>query len=346
LDVAKIRSDIYRGNAELFNTSFFGWRAVKSAWRDWRFIRMLKQMDGVVHLPNHHLGRYGTFLKSPYIVTVHDLIRFLDLNGHGSFIHRPNLRDRFYLSLDYKGIQKATHIIAVSHTTERDLVQHLGIPEERISVVYEGIDHQLFRPVERRLVDYPYILYVGTEQPRKNLSGLLKAFSEMKHQDNFRDLKLVKVGGPGVPEFRKETLRIVGELGLSDDVIFTGYVADEDLPAYYSGAECFILPSFYEGFGFPPLEAMACSCPVIVSNTASLPEIVGEAALLVDPDNSSHIAGAIQAVLDDEGLRHKLVSRGFERASQFSWEKSAGETLEVYESVANSLIPEYLPAQA
>ena len=345
--IPKLYTDIYQGNNELFNVSFFSRRAVKAIWQDWRFITMLNRVTGIVHLPNHHLGRYGFFRSRPYIITVHDLIRLLELNGHSNFIHQPNIRDKVCLALDYKGIKRATHIIAVSHTTKRDLVQYLGIPEERISVVYEGIDHRVFSPLERRLVDYHYLLYVGTEQPRKNLVGLLKAFSRLKSQRDFKDLKLVKVGRAGGPEaeFRKETLRAVRELELSDDVVFTEYVAEKDLPAYYSGAECFILPSFYEGFGFPPLEAMACGCPVIVSNLASLPEIVGDAALSVDPKDISSLVGALHAVLTDERLKRELVSKGLERASQFSWEKAARETLKVYEAVLRSLTVEYMPAQ-
>ena len=346
LNVSKLYTHIYQGNAELFNISFFDRRAAKTAYRDWCFVRTLNRTNGIIHLPNHHLGRYGLFLKKPYIITAHDLIRYFELKGNnGNFIHRPNFRDRVYLSLDYKGIKKATHIIAVSHTTKRDLIQHLDIPEETISVVYEGIDHNVFRPAERRLVDYPYLLYVGTEQPRKNLDGLLGAFSKLKSQGGFKDLKLVKVGGPGVPEFRKATLRAVERLGLSEDVVFTGYVAEEELPAYYSGAECFILPSFYEGFGFPPLEAMACGCPAIVSNVASLPEVVGDAALLVDPNDTDNLVGALRLILTDGGLRQQLVSRGLERASQFTWEKAARETLGVYATVTQSLGVEYMPTE-
>ena len=125
LHVAKIYSDIYERNVRLFNVPIFCRQAVKVAWGDWRFIRMLNRRGGVVHLPNHHLGRYGLFLKIPYIITVHDLIRYFDLKGYGTYIHRPNLRDRFYLSMDYRGIKKAARIIAISETTKRDLIQHL-----------------------------------------------------------------------------------------------------------------------------------------------------------------------------------------------------------------------------
>jgi glycosyltransferase involved in cell wall biosynthesis len=347
LDVSKLFTDIYQGNAELFNVSFFNRRALKAVWQDRYFIRMMNQIDGIVHLPNHHLGRYGLSLNRPYIITVHDLIRYLELRQQSTFIHRPNFRDHVYLSLDYKGIKKAAHIIAVSHATKRDLIHHLAIAEERISVVYEGIDHQVFRPVERRLVDYPYLLYVGTEQPRKNLVGLLRAFRILKSQNGFKDLKLVKVGRSGGldEEFRKETNRAIRELGLSNDVIFTDYVPEEDLPAYYSGTECFVLPSLYEGFGFTPLEAMACGSPVIVSNAASLPEIVGDGALLVDPNDTSSLADYLQVVLTDKGLRRQLVSKGLERANLFSWENTARETLNVYESVTQSLSLDYAPTE-
>jgi glycosyltransferase involved in cell wall biosynthesis len=347
LDVSKLFTDIYQGNAELFNVSFFNRRALKTVWQDRHFVRMVNRLDGIVHLPNHHLGRYGLSLDRPYIITVHDLIRYLELRRQSTFIQRPNFRDHIYLSSDYKGIKKAAHIIAVSHTTKRDLIHHLAIAEERISVVYEGIDHQVFRPVERRLVDYPYLLYVGTEQPRKNLAVLLRALRILKGQNGFKDLKLVKVGMSGGlnNEFRKETVLTIRELGLSNDVIFTDYVPEEDLPAYYSGAECFVLPSLYEGFGFTPLEAMACGCPAIVSNAASLPEIAGDAALLVDPNDISNLAGCLQAVLTDKGLQRQLVLKGLDRANLFSWENTARETLKVYENVAQSLSLGHVPAE-
>lgn len=346
LDVPKAYTDIYQRIAERFNTSWFSPGALRAIREDWHFLRMLNRLDGIIHLPNQHLGRYGLFLKVPYIITVHDLIRYFDLKGYSTFIHQPNLRDRFYLSRDYRGVKKATRVIAVSQATKHDLVQHLGVPEERISVVYEGIDHGLFQPTPRRLVDYPYLLFVGSEHPRKNFAGLLEGFSKLKSQGGFKDLKLVKVGRAGRPEaeFRKHTLQVINELGLSNEIVFADYVAREDLPAYYSGAECFILPSFCEGFGFPPLEAMACGCPVIVSNVASLPEIVGEAAIKVNPHDTDGIASALRMVLTDKHLKRELVSKGLEQAAQFSWEKTARETLKVYEGVERSLSTKYAPA--
>jgi len=339
LDIPKLYTDIYQKVAELFNIPVLCPTALKASWRDWHFVRMLNRQNGVLHLPNHHLGRYGFFLKVPYIITVHDLIRYFDLKGYGTFIHHPNFRDKFYLSLDFRGVKKATRIIAVSQTTKHDLVKHLAIPEERISVVYEGIDHRLFKPTSRRMVDYPYVLFVGSEHPRKNFARLLRAFFKLKSERRFKDLKLLKVGKAGGSEadFRKHTLQVINELNIPRDVVFTDYVAEEDLPAYYSGAECFILPSLYEGFGLPPLEAMACGCPVIVSNRASLPEVTGEAAIKVNPYRTYSLARALEEVLTDEGLKRELVSKGLERARLFSWEKAARETMEVYDSVEHSL---------
>gem|GEM_PF-80331 len=347
LNAPKLYTDIYQKVAEQFNIPAICLTALKACRQDWQFIKMLNQLGGIVHLPNQHLGRYGFFLKIPYIITVHDLIRYFDFKGYGTFIHRPNLRDKFYLSLDYKGIKKAARIIAVSQTTKHDLVKHLGIPEEHISVIYEGIDHRLFKPTSRRLMDYPYVLFVGSEHPRKNFAQLIRAFFKLKTQRRFKDLKLVKVGKAGGPEaeFRKHTLHVINELNIPGDVVFVDYVPEEDLPAYYSGAECFILPSSYEGFGFPPLEAMACGCPVIVSDAASLPEVVGEAAIRVKPHDTSSLAGAIEMVLTDEQLRQELVSKGLDHAQQFSWEKTARKTLEVYETVERSLGDMFVPAR-
>jgi mannose-1-phosphate guanylyltransferase len=348
LDVPKLHTDIYQKVAEQFNIPVLCPAALKAFWQDWQFIRMLNKLDGIVHLPNQHLGRYGFFLKVPYIITVHDLIRYFDFKGYGTFIHHPNRRDKFYLSLDYKGVKKAAGIIAVSQTTKRDLVKHLGIPEERISVVYEGVDHRLFKPTSRRLVDYPYLLFVGSEHPRKNFGQLLRAFFKLKSERRFKDLKLVKVGKAGGPEaeFRKQTLQVINEMNIARDVVFVDYVANEDLPAYYSGAECFILPSLYEGFGLPPLEAMACGCPVIVSNRASLPEVTGKAAIKINPCDTDDLASAIGMVLTDKRLRQELVSKGLDHAQQFSWEKAARETMEVYETVERSLGDMYVPANA
>ena len=346
LDVPRVYTNIYQQIHESFNISWFSIKALRAISADWNFVRMLNRQSGIVHLPNQHLGRYGNFLKIPYIITVHDLIRYFDLKGYGTYIHRPNRRDKFYLNLDYKGIRKAAKVIAVSQATKGDLMHHLGIPDEQISVVYEGIDHTAFKPLSLRgersnliKFEYPYILFVGSEHPRKNLLTLLRAFRKLKGQPRFKNLKLVKVGKAGGKEadFRAQTLEIINSLDLNGKVIFTEVVSVEDLRAYYCGAECFAFPSLYEGFGFPPLEGMACGCPVITSDSSSLPEVAGEAAIKVPPLDVEGLAMNLEKVLIDQELRESLIRRGMKQAAKFSWEQTAEKTLEVYKEVEESL---------
>jgi glycosyltransferase involved in cell wall biosynthesis len=334
LDVRAVEIDGYVRSGDLFGVPLLSRRSLQLLVADLDHVRLLRGASGrLVHFPHHHLARYGRFLSRPYVVTVHDLIRFFDLTRLNVFIQRPNLRDRLLLRLDYAGLAGATALIAVSETTKRDVVRHLGVPEERIFVVHEGIDHVRFRPVERRLLNERYVLFVGSEHPRKNLAAVLRAFAALKRQRRLSDLKLVKVGGPGGSEapFRARTLALVRALGLDDDVVFTEHVPDEDLSAWYSGAACLAWPSLYEGFGFPPLEAMACGCPVVVSTAGSLPEIAGPATLLVEPRDERALAEAIRTLILDPPP--DLIERGLAHAARFSWDRTARETLRVYETL-------------
>ena len=333
LPVAKLRIDVAGRSGDLFRVPVLSLAAARALRRDLALVRLLRRVDGLVHLPHHHLARHGRWLPQPYVVTVHDLMRLLDLRGGTPLISAPSARDRLYLRLDAAGIRRAAAIIAPSQATKRDLIRHLGVPEKRISVVYEGVDHDVFRPVERRVFTDPYVLFVGSEHPRKNLATLFRAFARVKADGFFPELKLVKVGAPGSGEapFREQSVRAAREAGVEEDVIFVGRAVGDELAAYYSGAECLVLPSLYEGFGLPPVEAMACGCPVVVSNVTSLPEIAGDAALLVDPTDDAALARAIVALLDDAALRAGLRARGLARAAEFSWERAATETLAVYE---------------
>ena len=344
LGVREFHTDIFQEVAEQFGAPLFGSTTAKALPKELRFVVALNRIGGLLHLSNHHLGRYGVFLRGPFIVTVHDLMRYLDLTtsveGDEPLIHRPNLRDRLYLRLDYLGIRRAVHLVAISRHTETGLVEHLGVPEEKISVVHNGIDHDLYRPASvPSPVPYRYVLYVGTEQPRKNLRTLLRAFSRLKQDRRFGGLKLVKIGKAGGPEadFRRRTLEEVERLGLGRDVVFEGYVPQELMPHYYSRAECLALPSLYEGFGLTPLEAMACGCPVVSSNAGAIPEVVGDAALTVDPLDEAALASALGNVLTDEARRKEMIARGLNRASLFSWERAARETLQVYERVQEGI---------
>jgi len=332
-------SDIYLVSAGLFGVFALSLRSLKALINDYRFVKALNSTRvEIVHMPHQHLARYINFLKKKCVVTVHDLIRFFDMKGHHpALIHRPNLRDRIGLKLDYRGVRKAGRVIAISKHTKNDLVKHLKVPEEKIDVIYQGIDHKLFKPTHTPApIKNPYILYVGSEQPRKNISTLLKAFYKLKKGDRrFSEIKLVKVGSPGkMPSFRKNTLKTIDALNLHKDVVFAGFVQRKELPNYYSNAKCLVLPSLYEGFGRPVLEAMACGCPVITSNTSSLPEVVGDAGLMVDPRCVNALKNAMKEVLINEGLRRSMVKKGLKRASNFSWQKTAKETSEVYKEIA------------
>jgi len=293
----------------------------------YQLARLIGRQSGIVHLPNQDFARYALFLNSPFIVTVHDLIRSC------FSLSKERLSERLWLTLDKHYIKRASHIIAVSQHTKHDLMEYLKIPENRVSVIYNGIDHSIFKPYKVKILDSPYILYVGSERPRKNLRRLFEAFAKLKGE--FPELKLVKAGAVGRSEgYRRNVMRKLASLGITQDVIFVDLVSELDLAHYYSSASLLVYPSLYEGFGLPPLEAMACGCPVVTSNTSSLPEVVGKAGIMVDPYDTDGLAQAMRQVLTDDKLRDDMVGRGLEQAKRFSWEETAEQTLEVYNKVA------------
>ncbi|MBM4410780.1 MAG: glycosyltransferase family 4 protein [Chloroflexi bacterium] len=334
-NIRQLPTSVYERSVRRFNRSLLSAGTLRALYLDVEFVRLLRGQDDAIHFPNHHLARYGRFLKQPYVVTVHDLIRYFDLKRRMPLIHRPNLRDRLFLGLDYGGIKNASAVIAVSRTTKADLVEQLGIEESRVHVVYEGVDHNQFRPVDARPFEFPYLLFVGSEQPRKNLAALIEAFARLKRSGVYPDLRLVKVGAPGGREsdFRAATERLVATFQIGDSVIFDDRVHPEALPAYYAGAECTVMPSLYEGFGFPVLEAMACGSPVVASSGGSLPEIAGDAAALVSPRDPEAITTAISRILTDSVYREELRVRGVQRAAEFNWDRAARETQRVYDRV-------------
>jgi glycosyltransferase involved in cell wall biosynthesis len=182
-------------------------------------------------------------------------------------------------------------------------------------------------------IEGDYILTVGSIQPRKNLARLIKAYASLRGDFSKAKLpKLVLVGK--CAWLYDETLRALDEMGVRESVVLTGYVPESDLPALYSSALCFVYPSYFEGFGLPPLEAMKCGAPVIVGNRTSLPEVVGDAGLTVDPFDVDAIAGAIRKLMNDATLRTKLSQKGQERAGAFTWRETARQTLRVYQEVA------------
>jgi glycosyltransferase involved in cell wall biosynthesis len=341
LPVADLAVSIAGTSIDTLGASWFTGRALRAMACDVRLMRTLRDAPDILHITHHHMARYAAKAARPFILTAHDVIRWMDMNRTDPLISPPRARDARGLRRDYAAFTEAAAIIAVSQLTKNDLVKHLHLDPSRIFVVHEAVDTDRFRPSGSRPVLDPYVLFVGSEQPRKNLDVLLRAFAQVKQHARFRRLRLLKVGTPGSAEarFRDHTLRTVSELDLNDDVIFTGYVSDADLPSYYTHAECFVLPSRYEGFGLPPLEAMACGCPVISSNAGSLPEVVGEAALQVDPTDAQALAEAMCQVLDNPSLATALSRRGTRRVGDFSWDKVVHETLDVYRRVLEGNVP-------
>jgi glycosyltransferase involved in cell wall biosynthesis len=332
LPIRTLDTAIFERSIERWERGWISRATIQSAAWDASLLARLRAAPGPLHLTNHHLGRYGRWLSARFVITVHDLIRLFDLSRADPLIHRPNSRARFYLKRDYRGVRRAERVIAVSEATKQDLVEHLQIEPSRIDVVHQGVDHRIYRPTARRPHDRPYVLFVGTEQPRKNFSRVLEAFARLKSRRACRDLELVKIGGEGHPAglFRPGTTASIRRLGLAKDVSFKGWLSEADLAAYYSGAICCVLPSLYEGFGLPVLEAMACGCPVVTTETTATGEVGADAVVYVDPLDSDSIADAVAALIDSPGLRAELVDRGLGRAAAYSWERTAAETEQVY----------------
>jgi glycosyltransferase involved in cell wall biosynthesis len=237
-------------------------------------------------------------------------------------------------------VRKTDAIIAVSEATKQDVIRLLGVPEHRVVVIHEAAS-PYFRPLDdedvraqlrRELgIDRSYVLFVSTIEPRKNVPGLLRAFRQLL--DDYRlDTQLILAGERGW--LTEDVYQLVDELSLEKSVRFLGRVSAQHLLLLYNGAELLVAPSLYEGFGLTPLEAMACGTPVVVSNVSSLPEIVADAGLLVDPRNVEEITVAIWRLLDDSELRENLAAKGLTRAASFSWDRAARETISLYRSLA------------
>ncbi len=247
---------------------------------------------------------------------------------------------RYFQKNFWAKIGRADHIIFLSEFIRKEAIDLYGFQGDRSTVIHPGFDREIFKPYPqadllplRRQYDLPpkFILYVGSIEPRKNLKNLLLAYRNLD-PDLRKDYKLVLAGFKGWEN--QEIMAAIREL--KEDVYYLGYLPDTDLGKLYGLAELFVYPSFYEGFGLPPLEAMACGCPVIVSQAASLPEVCGDAAYYVDPLEPSSIRQGMERVLTEELLRTALISKGFKRAGEFSWEKSARAHLAVFEELCGS----------
>ena len=291
-----------------------------------------KQSGNKIDLFHGTMAMLPLAVRMPTVVTIYDLV----LEKFPETMYWKN-----WLSLKTLmrvSARKASKIIAISENTKKDIMDCYGIGAEKIRVIHLGVGRQ-FSPqpdpneadvLSRYNLSSGYILSVGALEPRKNIPRLVNAYKQVASSGEPAP-KLVIVGGQG---WRNGDLdRLVRESELVDQVVLTGYVPDEDLPTLYRQATAFVYPSLYEGFGLPPLEAMACGTPVITSNVSSLPEVVGDAAILIDPYNVTEIAQAIASVLKDEGLRDNLRTSGLVRSRLFNWDKTARETLKLYQEV-------------
>jgi glycosyltransferase involved in cell wall biosynthesis len=266
------------------------------------------------------------------VITIHDLAFLL----YPHFLTKESAR--YYGQIDHAW-RNTDHIIAVSEATKQDSINLLGVPEKKITVIHEAAN-PIYRPMpkdkaqqvarEKYKLDKNFILFVNTIEPRKNLPGLLQAYRRLRDEYK-RDEILVLSGSKGW--LWEEVYEKVEKLNLEKYVAFLGRVPSEDLVYLHNAAKLFVYPSFYEGFGLTPLEAMNCGTPVIVSNTSALPEVVGDAALMIDPHDIDGLTVAMWRALTEEELRQDLIQKGFKRAQKFSWQETAKKTLEVYHQI-------------
>ncbi len=266
----------------------------------------------------------------PFVVTIYDL----------SFLRYPGAFrpwNRCYLSrFTAVSARRARRVIAISESTKRDVVDLLGVPADRVDVVYCGTD-EFFHPLPAAAVDRfrreralpeRFILFLGTLEPRKNVQALVRAYGRW-HAAEPDIPKLVVGGGKGW--YYDQIFTEVETLGLTGEVIFPGYIGQEELPLWYNAADLFVYPSRFEGFGLPVLEAMACGTPVVTSNVSSLPEVAGDAALLVPPDDEAQLIEAMRRALSDKALRQEMRAKGQAHAATFTWERTARQTAAIYQ---------------
>ena len=270
--------------------------------------------------------------RGKFIATIHDVIPLLFPNDRSRWPWKGLIK-RIMIP---KPLKQIDHVLTVSECSKRDIMERLGVPESRISVVYQGVEFDRFFPSRvphsDRNNNNPYILCVAGDVPTKNVATLLQAYSSLPTYIR-GEYQLVLAGDV---QRSKNLPPLIQQLGLEKHIVFTGIVSDERLARLYQDASVFVFPTLYEGFGLPVLEAMACACPVITSNTSSLPEVVGEAGILVDPLDASAMSAAIERVLTDLDLGERLRNAGVQRAKQFCWDRTARETVELYRKVVST----------
>ncbi len=326
------------------------WNELAALPANFSLLEFRSDIDGLRHdarldwaLRRHHVQLLHTpylaaawMMPCRHIVTVHDISDFFDLSANGF-----SLRELLFFYRTRSGLRRAWRVLSVSQATRRDLQTLFGLPPDKIEVVYNALDARLaYRPaaeeIERTLSRYsvqgPYLLYAGSVKPRKNIPRLIEAFAlvkeELRGHAEYGGLNLIIIGDElsKHPQLR----RAVVQSRTQHDVRFLGFVPPQSLSVFYAHAAAFVFPSLHEGFGLPPLEAMALGTPVVAANASALPEILGEAALYVNPENVFDISRGIRQVLLDPELRARLKERGPQHVQSFSWEKSVQRVLELY----------------
>ena len=309
------------------------------------FRSALKRMNcDLVHIPN--LFSVPRVLPCPYVMTVHDMLEHMTRAHAQSALWRS-----IHFQMTKRVLAGAARIFAVSNFTRNEIEKLFEIPSERVEVVYNAIDERFLRGhateadrdliARRYQVTYPFLLYAGRISPHKNVVRMIEAFSalktELERDQAYPDLKLIIIGDDlsGNPDLRRTVVRS----GVQNDVRFLGFIPIEVLRIFYDEAKVFVFPSLYEGFGLPPLEAMAHGTPVVTSNVSSLPEVVGNAAVLVNPENVFEIMRALHRVLTDQSLRVRMKERGYQQAAKFSWNTSVRRILEAYGQIVHAAEP-------
>ncbi len=308
-------------------------------YREFRAALKRLQCD-LVHVPN--LFSVPRMLPCPYVMTVHDMLEHMS-----GAPEQSGLRRSFHFQMTKRVLAGAARIFAVSNFTRNEIEKLFEIPPDHVDVVYNAIDERFLHGhasaadrdliARRYQVTYPFLLYAGRISPHKNVVRMIEAFSalktELERDQAYPDLKLIIIGDDlsGNPDLRRTVVRS----GVQHDVRFLGFVPIEVLRIFYDEAKIFVFPSLYEGFGLPPLEAMVHGTPVVTSNVSSLPEVVGNAAVLVNPENVFEIMRALHRVLMDKALRERMKERGYLQAAKFSWEESVRRILDAYRQVAN-----------
>jgi len=291
-----------------------------------------KRDDSIIHIGSQENAHLLNLNLSRSVVTVCDIYPYLYSNN--------NIISKIIWALRIRGIKRAQKIISISKKTKEDLIRHCNIQSNKIHVIYLGVDES-FKPIINltklnRFLDMhklprlsKYLLYIGSCQKRKNIDKLLLAFSYLKKKKKYHNLKLILI-----TKISSETKSKITESKLENEIFIKSEVSSRELVYYYNIASIFIYPSMYEGFGLPPLEAMASGCPIITSNTSSLPEIVGEAGIMINPNNIKELTTAIDRVYSNDNLKKTMIMNGLAQAKKFRWGRTAVQTMNVYKSLS------------